>query len=110
MVVSAFLAAFGCSTSGSPPPLGGDTCPLSQSHYYQTAGCGTTAPAPVCEVDDVWDAQCPGVKQVCTCAGFTEPTSCAGHAKSPFATEGACPPDAGADGATDAGSDAASSG
>jgi hypothetical protein len=117
LAFSAVIAAFGCSTSGSPQPFDAATCPLGQSHYYTSAGCGTTAPVAVCEADDPFDAGCTGQKLVCTCdrpgpdagiiPGVTETTSCAGHAKSPYQHEGACVPssDAGSDtGSTDAAS------
>ena len=115
LAFSAILAAFGCSTSGTAQPLEAGICPLQQSHYYTSPGCKTAAPVPICEVDDPYgDAGCGAPKQVCTCEGVTEPTSCAGHAKSPFSAEGACPADAGADtretgadAAADTGADAA---
>ena len=123
LAFSAVIAAFGCSTNGTAPALDAAICPLGQSHYYTSAGCNTTAPAPVCQADDPYgDTGCTGVKKVCTCdgvspdggiiPGVTETTSCAGYAKSAFQYEGACTGDAGIDAAgetsTDAGSDAAS--
>jgi hypothetical protein len=107
LAVSAAFVAFGCSTSGNPPPLDGAVCPLNQSHYYVSPGCGTSAPAPVCEQDEAFDSGCTGQVQVCTCNGVTELTSCQGHAKGTFAFVGACPSDAGADSATDTGADTA---
>lgn len=107
LAFSAIIAAFGCSTSGTAQPLEAGICPLGQSHYYTSVGCKTAAPAPICEVDDPYgDTGCGAPKQVCTCEGVTESTSCAGHAKSPYASEGACAADAGTD-ARDSGADTA---
>lgn len=106
LVASAALVAVGCSSSGSPNELDAATCPLGQSHYFQTAGCGASAPAPVCLDDEPYDTRCPEQRQVCGCNGVTYTTSCLGAAKASFAAEGACVGDAGPDATTGDASDA----
>lgn len=109
LVASVAVLAFGCSSTGDKTPLDAKTCPLGQSHYYPTAGCGAAAPAPVCMDDEPFETSCPAtMKTVCGCNNVTYTTSCLGANKSPWSAEGACATDAGTDATTETGSDAAS--
>lgn len=109
LVASAAVLAIGCSSSGEPTPLDSKTCPLGQSHYYPTPGCGTAAPAPVCMDDEPFETSCPAtMKTVCGCNNVTYTTSCLGANKAPWSAEGACPGDGGTDATSETGSETGS--